>query len=335
MQKDSYAHVIGRIKVRETKCLDSNIINRLIDEPQIESFYRILDETEYGQFMNLLSQEEKNISNITNYAYKNLKKFLMEASPEPEKINIFYYKYDFHNLKLLFKNNYIHGIKDPDLIDFGTVDPDRLKEYFHSENNFDMQNEFYSIIQIINNKFKDNFDPLYLDIFIDKLYFDFISKKIIKFNENFLEEWLKIQIDFANIKTYMRIENLHESEELYRLSEYLIPGGNISENIYTDCIDDYQAFINKLHLSPYSHFLPNGINYYLENKSFSLLEKLMDNYTIDFAKQSKFFLFGIEPVIGYILAKEQEIKILRIILTCKINELPIETIKERVGEVYG
>ena len=134
MQKDSYAHVIGRIKVKETKCLDTNIINRLIDEPQIESFYRILEETEYGHLINTLGHEDKNISNITNSAYKHLKSFLLEAVPEPDKINVFYYKYDFHNLKLLFKNFFIHGVKDPDLIDLGTIASSILKNYFHFKN---------------------------------------------------------------------------------------------------------------------------------------------------------------------------------------------------------
>ena len=42
-----------------------------------------------------------------------------------------------------------------------------------------------------------------------------------------------------------------------------------------------------------------------------------------------------EPVAAYILAKETEAKCVRIIMTCKLQDIDPETIKERVREAYG
>ena len=44
--------------------------------------------------------------------------------------------------------------------------------------------------------------------------------------------------------------------------------------------------------------------------------------------------FGISPLIAYILARETEIKAVRIILSGKHNNLPQETIRERLREMY-
>ena len=44
--------------------------------------------------------------------------------------------------------------------------------------------------------------------------------------------------------------------------------------------------------------------------------------------------FGIGPVAAYILARENEIKTVRIILAAKRNNLPEEMLRERVRAMY-
>ena len=328
----AYAHAVGRIKVKETKLLDENIINRLIDEPQLESVYRILEETDYGQYIGEI--RKGNISSRANLAYKELKDFLLEIAPNPDKIKLFYFKYDFHNMKLLFKSHYLEKDASSYLMPLGNIDPEILIKHFSGEEEVELDNEVKDIISELLEKPKDSFDSFILDVTLDKHYFEFLTRKSRKYKEKFINEWLKTEIDLANIKTYIRIENLHIKEELQHLSEYLIPGGSIPHDTFLNNIDDYPAFINKLSVSCYAKIVGEGIAYYQQHKTFSLLEKLMDNFIIELAKKSRFVLFGIEPLIGYLLAREKEMKILRIILTCKISGLPIETIKERVGEVY-
>ena len=67
---------------------------------------------------------------------------------------------------------------------------------------------------------------------------------------------------------------------------------------------------------------------------YSLMEKLCDNKRIEFVKKSRFVSFGIEPAIAYIVAKESEIKNLRMILNGKIANTPKEVILERLRETY-
>ena len=50
---------------------------------------------------------------------------------------------------------------------------------------------------------------------------------------------------------------------------------------------------------------------------------------------AKYIALGPEPVIAYLMAKETEIKNLRIIFTGKINRLPENTIRERLREAYA
>ena len=51
-------------------------------------------------------------------------------------------------------------------------------------------------------------------------------------------------------------------------------------------------------------------------------------------EKAKYKSFGIEPLIAFYIAKDAEIKNVRIILSCKHNELPPQTIRERVRKLY-
>jgi len=51
-------------------------------------------------------------------------------------------------------------------------------------------------------------------------------------------------------------------------------------------------------------------------------------------KDAKYVSFGPEPVIAYIFAKENEIKLIRIIMVGKINGIDGEVIRERLRENY-
>ena len=68
--------------------------------------------------------------------------------------------------------------------------------------------------------------------------------------------------------------------------------------------------------------------------SYSAFEKWCDNHMIEAIKPQKTNPFSIGPLVGYVLGRENEIKTVRIILTCKQNGLGDDAIRERVREMY-
>lgn len=69
-------------------------------------------------------------------------------------------------------------------------------------------------------------------------------------------------------------------------------------------------------------------------ESNSVFERWCDNRVIETIKSQKYLADTPGPVIAYLLARENEIKTVRIILTCKQNKVPEDAIKERVREMY-
>ncbi|MDN6267350.1 MAG: V-type ATPase subunit, partial [Tetragenococcus koreensis] len=71
-----------------------------------------------------------------------------------------------------------------------------------------------------------------------------------------------------------------------------------------------------------------------QNKKLTNLDLNKDNFLMRRLKEEKTVPFGPQAILGYLYAKEVEIKNLRMILVGKINKIPEETLQERVRESY-
>ena len=69
-------------------------------------------------------------------------------------------------------------------------------------------------------------------------------------------------------------------------------------------------------------------------RSPSAFERWCDNLLIRKIKPQQYSAFGLGPLAAYILARENEIKSVRIVLSGKLNHLPEESIRERIREMY-
>ncbi|HEY8423899.1 MAG TPA: V-type ATPase subunit, partial [Clostridia bacterium] len=63
-------------------------------------------------------------------------------------------------------------------------------------------------------------------------------------------------------------------------------------------------------------------------------ERFCDNAIIEYAQKAKYLNFGPEPLVAYYLARQAEIKNVRIILACKRNGLPLSAIRQRERMLY-
>ena len=108
--------------------------------------------------------------------------------------------------------------------------------------------------------------------------------------------------------------------------------------IFTGCGSDKTSkgenIISKLSTSIYSDLIKEGVESYIATNSANLLEKLSDNYIMDLMKSGKLVTFGPERILSYIYAKETEIKIIRIRMVGKLNNITEEVIRERLRDIY-
>ena len=108
-----------------------------------------------------------------------------------------------------------------------------------------------------------------------------------------------------------------------------IEGGNLTEKFFIAGYNEQlETFAGSQVIMDCGIVLAESIPMLKESGSFTMLEKLCDNRLMEYVKDSRYKSFGIEAIVGYILAKENEIKAARIIMAGKLAGLPSDRIKK-------
>lgn len=81
--------------------------------------------------------------------------------------------------------------------------------------------------------------------------------------------------------------------------------------------------------------LQKALEEYAQSGDAAALERARDNALMRLASRGKNDIDTIAPVIGFLLAKRQEAKVVRLIMTALRNRLGADVIAERMRMLYG
>lgn len=327
-----FTQVIPRIRVYETKLLDKAKIDRMIEASSAQEVLKVLQETEYVNVMtNLKRAEDYEI--VLSEELKRVYNLLYEISPEKKIMDVMSLKYDYHNAKVFVKGKILEKDFSHMAIPVGTENVGKLKYAIDNEAYRDLHPIMRQGIEVAFEDFASHKDPQRVDIILDKYMFEHMREIVKEVNDNFLNKYIKSLIDLTNIKTLLRVKKQNKSRDF--LSLVLIEGGAIDNDKLIALLNDsVENIAGKLSYTDYSEVLKQGIESYSKTGSVSLLEKLSDNYIMALMKDAKYVSLGIEPLLAYLYAKENEIKDVRIIMVGKLNNITEEVIRERLRDSY-
>jgi V/A-type H+-transporting ATPase subunit C len=117
------------------------------------------------------------------------------------------------------------------------------------------------------------------------------------------------RIDLLNINAFVRLKEVGKPRTFFK--RVFLEGGNLDEN----AIEQRAALI-------------------VNEVGVSGVEKYLDNQKMEYVKDALYVPFGIEPIVGYLQAKESEVMNLRMILTGKISGMDDALIRERLRDTY-
>ena len=64
-------------------------------------------------------------------------------------------------------------------------------------------------------------------------------------------------------------------------------------------------------------------------------ETAQDNFLLGIFAVNKTDMFSVAPILGYYLAKLNEIKVIRVVLVCIKTNVPRDQMRKRVRELYA
>ena len=332
MDKMIFNQVIPRIRVYETKLLDKSKLDRMIDANTADEALKVLQETEYGCFMgSIKSADDYEI--ILGDELKRLFNVVYEISPVKSLVDLMSIKYDYHNIKVILKGRFIKQDLSYLIMPVGSLDSSKLKELIENGDLSEFPQIMREGIDEVISSFENTNDPQMIDIILDEYMFKSLIHIKNEINDIFTDKYVAALIDSTNLKTLLRVKKQNKDREF--LKAVIIEGGSIDSDKFLGMLnDEIQNISIKLATSNYAEFIKNGLEYYAKTSSVSLLEKLVDNFIMDIMKDAKIIPFGAAPILAYIYAKETEIKIIRIIMVGKINNISGELVRERLRDIY-
>lgn len=327
-----FLYVSGRVKVLETRLLGKNVFERILDAEGPEEALRILGDTEYGEGI----ADMKSVYDFESLLENNMRQtfnILKESTEDQRYIRFFTLKYDYHNLKVVIKSKILGKSAEEYFSRLGDIKPEEMRKLLSEDASVDLPRNIVKYYNEAIVTYEKTGDPQQVDMIIDKALFREMSKIAKELNAPFLQNYLSVLTDLTNIKIFVRLKKMEAEGKILRNA--LLPGGKLDNALWEKLFTrDMEEIISAFESTDYYDVIVNGLSEWEETGSSSTFEKLTDNYLLSFARKGLYTPFGSEPLIGYILGKENEIKILRTLLVGKINAVPEDMIRERLRDVY-
>lgn len=318
-----YTYAVSRIHAKESDLLTANELEQLILCPDFNSAIKYLTEqcgygTEryYSNFDELRQDETEKMWDLIH-----------ELVPDTEVFKTIFRPIDYHNLKAAVKMVFTSEISDGYFQSGGTIAADIIYNSVKHKSYSDLPNFLKAAAETAVEKFAKNGDGLECDIYIDKMCLETMINDGIESNAEVIREYTECFAALTDIKIAVRGARMQKSGHFFKnalahcrsINAEALGGAAVKgeEEIYKYLMHtDYRDAVDKLKIS------------------MSEFEKWSDNFIIKIIKKQKSNSFTVEPIFAYILAKQNEIKAVQIILAGKKNELDNDFIRERIRDLY-
>lgn len=343
MNRENFIAASISTRIYEDDLLKARDLERLNDYESLSEVLNALNDSSYSSAIAELDRDEE-YEKILNKELVKVYDKIADVTPDKNISQYLIEKYNFHNLKLLVKEiiqeeDYSKIYSPMANVDTAFIKRELLRTTdgevsLGSVGKKDDREIYLVYAQKALKAYRESENPAMIDISLDKSYYEREVDLAEKTGIESLLAYTKEAIDLNNIKTLLRIRG--QKLDFGHLENALIEGGNLDKN---DVLAMINMDANEIVLKTSSL----KVNYYLKasldrdkNDTENLLdlEKAIDDHFMDFAKKAKAMTYGPEVLLGFLIAKEQEIKNLRIIFISKLNSLPKDFTRERLREAY-
>jgi len=323
-----YLYISTRVRALESRLLTHDRMIRMLEASTNDDATRVLLECGYPDMVPLdVYTIQETLAAEQRKAFEDLANFV----PAPAIIDVFKVKYDYHNVKVLLKAEAMKSDPTHLLLDLGRVSVRELSQRLNTSDLRGIPAILQAAITQARETLATTKDPQLSDFVLDHAYYQDMRLLAEEAESSFLEGYVRICIDAANLRTAVRTIRMGKNAEF--LQDILFPGGNISTTRVLAAAADGASLGDLFAVSPLSEAAEAGV-VALAGGRLTQFEKLCDNAVTNYLQSAKHVSFGEAPVIAYLAAKENELTAIRIILTGRLAALPADIIQERLRESY-
>ena len=321
MQQE-YTYAVARIRYRESRLLSNADLNGLLAAKDAASVIRTLRDKGWGD-----SSSDDSPDALMRTEEEKLWRFIDEIVPERSNFDFLLVPNDYHNMKVAIKA--ITRDQDPDglFIGYSTVDPAALYDAIKRRDYAALPAELAETAKEAMTVLLETSDGQLCDIIIDRACMQHVGAIGQQSENEMIRRYCELFVASADIKLAVRCLKTGKSIDFIRRS--LAPCDTLDVKRLAEAASlSYEDIVKYLGETPYRGAVE------ALGRSMSAFEKWCDDSLTRELQSQKWEPFTVGPVVAYILARQNEIKAVRMILAAKVNGLPEEIIKERLRMMY-
>ena len=325
MADKQFPYAVARVRVKELSLLNNQIIEQLIGAGSYEDCLRLLSEK--GWTGESGSSANASLEEILQNERKKTWDFVSEILDDLTPFDVFLYQNDFHNLKAAIKS-VCSGLKRDNVYLSGGRVPAETIYKACSEKEFSLLPEnMREAAEKAYHTFLETSDGQLSDMIIDKAALEAIFKAGQKSDSDVIREYAELICATSNIKTALRCAMVHKKAGF--IEEILADCRSLDKKMLAKAagtsVEEIYEYLDKTRY---------GSAVELIRQSPSAFEKWCDDILTEKIRPQKANPFTIGPIAAYILARENEIKTVRVVLLCKKNGIAESVIRERMRAMY-
>ncbi len=327
-----YLFAVGKLRVYERKLINKATLTQLVECNGFQEMVSILSERNYSDNISSVEKPE-DLENLIFDEMSNTISEIKKLSHDDEITNLYLFRYDMQNLKLLIKAEKNSEDVNHALLYRSVIDTENLEDSIKKE-----------IFYVFPDSLRDKIKTIWLEevqqenlqeaeILLDKLWLETGYRYMKEREQIFLRDLFSVLIDLYNLKVILRTKVMNYDQE--RVYRYIAEGGFIDKSVILNSYSmELEGMVKFFRSSNYNKIIESGVEYFQRYNSFWKFEQLCNDFLIEFVDIVKFLVASSSSLIRYLVIKEIELKNLRAILIGKNNRLSVEQISQNLGCAY-
>ena len=319
---EKYTYAVARIRALEVSLFSNAVIDQLIACQSYEQCLQFLAERGWGD-TDTSADGEKMLKREEEKIWQTVR----ELSIDKKKFEVLSYQKLFHNLKAAVKAACVKEVPRDIFYEDTEVSGQEMLDIIREKDFGRLPAGMSQAAQQACDALLHAGDGQLCDIIIDRAALDAIYKAGMESEDEIIRDYARSVVAVADIKIAVRAQKTAKSIEF--MKQAMAECGSLSvDQLAKAALSGPEAIRDYLLGTEYA----GGAQALAE--SMSAFERWCDNRIIQTISPQKYKAFTIGPVVAYVLARQNEIKTVRIILSGKRSQLPEQAIRERVREMY-
>ena len=323
----SYEFATGSVRVREGALLSAADLAQLMAAPDEATMAAMLRDKGFGD----PAAPTDTVEELLRWQTMQTWQYLFSLLPDPSLLQVFLIRHDLHNAKCLLKGTLSNRKVDGLLMQPTITPPGVIAEAIKAKNFTDLPAWMAAALESAYDTLAQSGDVQRADALLDRAAMDKMLHMAAETNVAMLQKIVKATVFYADVTLALRAARVHmpesyldvalcpcEGVDLYEWKRALRSG----EDALIELLEQTDAFDCAAAMEAY-------------RRAPVFFEKWVDDYRLSLAREGKMVTAGPEPLLGYLMAREAEDKAVRMAATGIRTGQSIETMQERMRELYG